>query len=43
MIMLVHYHHGGEHGRVHADMVLEMELRVPYLDLQTAERDCPPH
>ena len=28
----VHYHHGGKHGRVQADMVLE-ELRVLLLDL----------
>ena len=34
---LVHYHHGGEHGGVQADMVLEKELRVkkePHLDPQ---------
>ena len=27
----VHYHHDGKHGSVHADMVLEKELRVLYL------------
>jgi hypothetical protein len=40
---LVHYHHGGDHGNKHgsvqATMVLE-QLRVPYLDLQVAERNC---
>ena len=30
----VHYHHGREHGGMQADMVLEKELRVLYLDLQ---------
>ena len=34
----VHYHHGGRHGSVQADMVLE-ELRVLHLDLQ-APGDC---
>ena len=28
---LVHYHHGGKHGNMQADMVLE-ELRVLHLD-----------
>jgi hypothetical protein len=32
----VPYHHGGKHGRVQADM----ELRVLYLDPQTAVGDC---
>jgi hypothetical protein len=36
----VHYHHGGKHGGMPADMVLEKELRVLHLDLQAAERDC---
>ena len=27
---LVHYHHGGKHGSVQADMVLEKELRILY-------------
>ena len=27
---LVHYHHGGEHGSMQADMVLEKEPRVLY-------------
>ena len=34
---LVHYHHGGKHGSVQADMMLEKELRVLYLDPQAAE------
>jgi hypothetical protein len=38
----VHYHHGGKHGRIKADMVLEKELRVLHLDLQEAEV-CVPH
>ena len=25
---LAHYHHGGKHGSIQADMVLEKELRV---------------
>ena len=29
---LVHYHHGGKHGSMQADMVLEKELRVLHLD-----------
>ena len=29
---LVHYHHGGKHGSIQADMVLEKELRVLHLD-----------
>jgi hypothetical protein len=40
---LVHYHHGGKHGFVQADMVLEKELRVLHLDLQEAEGECVPH
>ena len=39
----VHYHHSKKHESVQAAMVLEMELRVPYLDLQTAEGDCVLH
>ena len=35
---LVHYHHGGKHGSVQADMVLE-EQRVLHLDLQATEGD----
>ena len=31
---LVHYHHGGKHGSMQADMVLEKELRVLHIDLQ---------
>jgi hypothetical protein len=30
-------------GSMHADMVLEMELRVLHLDTQAAKRDCVPH
>jgi hypothetical protein len=30
----VHYHHGGKHGSIQADMVLEKELRVIDLDLE---------
>ena len=33
------YHHGGKHGSMQADLVLEKELRVLHLDLQTAEGD----
>ena len=33
----VHYHHGGKHGIMQADMVLE-ESRVIYLDLKAARR-----
>ena len=33
----VHYHHGGKHGNMQADMVLE-ELRVLHLDLKAARR-----
>ena len=29
-----------QHGGVHADMVLEKELRVTHLDLQATESDC---
>ena len=32
---LVHYHHGGKHGNVHANFRLE-ELRVLHLDPQAA-------
>ena len=35
---LVHYHHGGKHGSIEADMVLEKELRVLHLDLKAARR-----
>jgi hypothetical protein len=34
----VHHHHGGKHGSVQADIVLEEELRVPHLDLKAARR-----
>jgi hypothetical protein len=36
---LVHYHHGGEHGCMQADMVQKKELRVLHLDPQAAGRD----
>jgi hypothetical protein len=39
---IVYYHHGRKHGSMQADMVLEKELRVLHLDLQTAE-DCVSH
>ena len=38
----VYYHHGGKHGSVQADMVLE-ELRVPHLDPKAARRGLLPH
>ena len=34
----VHYHHGGKHGSMQADMVLE-ELRVVHLDPKAAVGD----
>jgi hypothetical protein len=37
---LVHFHHGRKHGGTQADIVLEKELRVLYLDWQTAGRGC---
>ena len=39
---LVHYHHGGKHGSVQADIVLEKDLRVLHLELQATE-DYEPH
>jgi len=39
---LVHYHHGGEHASIPADMVLEKELRVLHLDPKAVERDWTP-
>lgn len=36
------YHHGGKHGSMLADMVLE-ELRVLYLDPKAAKRGCVCH
>jgi hypothetical protein len=39
---LVHYHHGGKHGSMQADIVLE-ELRALHLDPQAAEGDSVPH
>ena len=42
-ISLAHYHHGGKHGGMQADMVLEKELRVLHLDPQVAKGDCVPH
>jgi hypothetical protein len=35
---LVYYHHGRKHGGVQADVVLEKELRVLYLDSKTNRR-----
>jgi hypothetical protein len=35
----VHYHHGGKHGGMQADMMLGNELRGLYLDPQAAG-DC---
>jgi hypothetical protein len=37
---LVHYHHGGKHGGMQADTVLEEQLRVLHLDQQAAGREC---
>jgi hypothetical protein len=31
---LVYYHHGGKHGSIQPDMVLEKDLRVLHLDPQ---------
>ena len=36
---LIYYHHGEKHGSVQADMVLEKELRVLYLDPQRAGKE----
>jgi hypothetical protein len=36
---LVHYHHGGNHGGMQTDIMLEKELRVLHLDQQTAGRE----
>jgi hypothetical protein len=33
----VHYHHGGKHGNIQANMVLE-ELRVLHVDLKATRR-----
>ena len=38
----VYYHHGGKHGSVQADMVLE-EPRVLHLGPKIAEGDLVPH
>jgi hypothetical protein len=35
----VHHHHGGKHGSVQADMVLEKELRVLHLERRLPGRD----
>jgi len=37
---LVHYHHGEKHG---ADVVLEKELKVLYLDMKATEWHYIPH
>jgi hypothetical protein len=34
----VHYHHGGKHDSIQADMRLEKKLRVLHLDPQAAKR-----
>jgi hypothetical protein len=39
--VLVHYHHGGKHGSMQADMVLEKK-RVPHLVPKVAAGDCHP-
>ena len=36
---LVHYCHGGKHGSTRADVVLEKEMRVLYLDREAAGRE----
>ena len=36
---LVHYHHGGKHGGMQADIVLEKELKVQFLDPQIAGKE----
>ena len=36
---LIYYHHGGKHGSMHADMVLDKEMRVLYLDPQRAGKE----
>ena len=40
---LVYYHHGGKHGSVQVNMVLERELRVLHPDLQAANKVHIPH
>jgi hypothetical protein len=39
---LVHCHHGGKHGSMQVDMVLEMELSVLHLDQHAEEGSCVP-
>ena len=36
--VLISNQNGGKHGSIKTDMVLEKELRVLHLDLQTARR-----
>jgi hypothetical protein len=36
---LDHYHHGGKHGGLQAEVDLEKELRVLHLDPQASGRD----
>ena len=38
----VHFHHGGKHDGMQADMVLEKELRVQHLDRQAVGRGSDP-
>jgi hypothetical protein len=33
-----HYHHGGKHGSMQADMMLEKELRVLHLDPKASRK-----
>lgn len=37
---LVYYHHGEKHGSVHADLLLEKELRVLHGDQLAIGREC---
>jgi hypothetical protein len=37
----IHYHHGGKHGSMQADLVPEEELRVLHLEPQTPEHGSP--
>jgi hypothetical protein len=34
----VHFHHGGKHGSIQVDKVVEKELRVFYLDSKAARK-----
>ena len=39
----VDHHHGGKHGSIQADMVLEKELRVLHINPQAARRRLSQH